>query len=125
MAKMEKVQFSFAFVEPSETVVAAAQRFLSSPDEKLRSVAKALLDVTAAGLPIKKGMMEDSDTKLDPYLDFWFGDAISCAERLLHSDNEEVRHIAQCLIDAEKAVIKSKESILSEMKRLKIKPPGR
>jgi hypothetical protein len=104
--------------------MASAQKFLSSPDESLRSVAKALLDVTAAGLPIKQAMMEDRDAKLDPYLDFWFGDSINCAEKLVHSDDEEVRHVAECLIDAEKAVIKSKESVLAEFKRLGIKPPG-
>src|ERR1700730_2008793 len=116
MAGKKKFQFSFQFIEPAEPVMAAARKFVASPDENYRSVAKALLDVRDAGLAIKNAIVEDRDADLAPYFDFWFADAIGCANKLLQSDDDEARYIAQCLIDTEKAILKSKESFLAEMK---------
>jgi hypothetical protein len=124
MAEEKVFKFDFQFIEPSEAVMAAAQKFRDSPDEDRRCVAKALLDVTAAGRAIKDALIEDRDVDAAPYFDFWFADAISAAEKLLHSDDKEARYLAQCLIDSEKAIIKSKESFLAEVKRLGVKPKG-
>jgi hypothetical protein len=118
----KRFQFSLQFIEPSETIMASARKLVASPDENRRSVAKALLDATAAGLAIKKAMEENRDADMAPYLDFWFADASSNAEQFLHCDDEEARDVAQCLIDVEKAAIKSKESVLAEIKRLGLKP---
>jgi hypothetical protein len=118
----KRVELSLQFIEPAEHLTATARKFADSPDENRRSVAKALLDVTAAGLAIKKAMENNADADLAPYLDFWFVDSISCAQQLLKYDDAESRNLAQCLIDAEKAVIESKERVLSEIKRAGLKP---
>jgi hypothetical protein len=99
-----------------------ARASVTSPDENYRSVAKAVLDVTAEALSIQKAIAEDGRVDLAPYFDFWFGDAVGCANKLLQYDDKEARHLGQCLIDLEKASIKSKESFLAEMKRLGIQP---
>ena len=57
---------------------------------------------------IKKAMEENRDADLAPYLDFWFADAIACAQKLLQYEDAESRNVARCLIDAEQAVIASK-----------------
>ena len=72
----KKVNLSFQFIEPAEHVLETARSFLDSPMEDRRCVAKALLDVTTAGLAIKKAMEENRNAQLEPYLDFWFADAI-------------------------------------------------
>ena len=105
----ERKQFhlSFQFIEPVDRLMAVARTFAVSPDENRRTVAKALLDVTAAGLAIKKAIEENRNADLAPYLDFWFADAISSAQKLLQYEDIESRDLAQCLIDSEKAIIKS------------------
>jgi hypothetical protein len=123
MADENKVaQFSFRFVEPAEHLLATARAFAASPDENRRAVGKALLDVTAAGVAIKKAIEEKRNADLAPYLDFWFADAVACGQKLLLYEDSESRDLARCLIDAEQAVIASKESVLSEIKRLGLKP---
>lgn len=122
MTGQKEFQFDFQFVEPVETVMAAACKLVNSPDENRRSVAKAVLDVTAAGRTIKDALVENRDADLAPYFDFWFGDSITCAEKLLHSDDQDARLLAECLIAMEKATIQSKESFLAEMKRLGVRP---
>lgn len=77
------------------------------------------------GVPIKNAIMENRDADLSPYLDFWFADAVACAEKLLQTDDIKRRgFLALALIDMEKAIIKTKESLLAEFKRLGIKPGG-
>jgi hypothetical protein len=130
-ANKVQFQFSLEYIEPAEYMVSVARKFADSPDENRRAVAKALLDVSAAGLAVKKAMEPRTDTEsamkantntdMAPYLDFWFADAISSAQKLLRYDDAESRDLAQCLIDAEKAVMKSKESVLAEIKRLGLK----
>lgn len=125
MAEEKAFKFDFQFIEPSEAVMEAAQKLRESPDEDRRCTAKALLDVTAAGRAIKDAIIEDRDVDLAPYFDFWFADAVSAAEKLQHADDKDARHLAQCVLDSEKAIIKSKESFLAEMKRLGIKPKNK
>ena len=120
--KGKQFQFSFEFITPAERVMAFARASIASHDENYRSVAKAVLDVTAEALSIQKAIAEDGRVDLAPYFDFWFGDAVGCANKLLQYDDKEARHLGQCLIDLEKASIKSKESFLAEMKRLGIQP---
>jgi hypothetical protein len=115
-------RFSWQYIEPGPRLLEAAQKLADSPDEDRRAVAKALLDVTAAGRKIQDAMGENRDVDLAPYFDFWFADAVSSAEKLLQADDQETRQLARCVIDAEKAIIKSKESFLVEQKRLGIKP---
>src|SRR5262249_42595452 len=112
----------FQFIEPSEQVLATARAFADSPDENRRSVAKALLDVTAAGRTIREAMQENRGADLAPYFDFWFADAVACAQRLLQEEEPESRHLAQCLIESEKAILQSKERFLAEVKRHGIRP---
>ena len=99
-------QFSLEFIEPAERMVSVARKFAESPDENRRAVAKVLLDVSAAGLMVKKAMEPKPDaenaaganttTDMAPYLDFWFADAIGCAQKLLQYDDAESRDLAQC-----------------------------
>jgi hypothetical protein len=124
MAELQKFSFSFSFIEPAPKLLEAARKFADSPDENRRAVAKAVLDVTAAGRAIKDAIIENRDADLAPYFDFWFADSVACAQRLLDSADEEARYLAECLIRLEQAAIKSKESFLAEMKRLGIKPKG-
>jgi hypothetical protein len=124
MSELKKFNFSFSFIEPAPNLLEAARKFAKSPDENRRAVAKAVLDVTAAGRAIKDALLQNSDADLAPYFDFWFADSIACAQKLLDSDDKEARYLAQCLIELEQAAIKSKESFLAETKRLGIKPKG-
>lgn len=55
-----------------------------------------------------------------PYLDFWFADAVACAEKMTKYEDTDSRDLAQCLIQAEREVIASKESVLAEINRLGI-----
>ncbi len=80
--------------------------------------------MTAAGRAIKNAPLENRDADLAPYFDFWFADSVACAQNLLNSDEKEARYLAECLIQLERAAIKSKESFLAEMKRLGIRPKG-
>jgi hypothetical protein len=114
----KKFKLTFNFVMPAERVMQIARDRVDSPDENYRSVAKALLDVTAEAAKVKDALTEDRDVDVAPYLDFWFADAVACATKLLQSDDPDARDLAQCLIDAEKATIKSKECVLAEIKRL-------
>jgi hypothetical protein len=125
MAGMQEFNFSFEFIEPEPYLLDAARKFADSPDENRRSVAKAVLDVTAAGRAIKDALLQNRDADLAPYFDFWFADSVVCAHKLLDSDDKDARHLAECLIALEKAAIISKESFLGEMKRLGVKPSDR
>ena len=122
MGEPQKFNFSFSFIEPAANLLEAARHFADSPDENRRAVAKAVLDVTAAGRAIKDALLQNRDADLAPYFDFWFADSVACAQKLLASDDKEARYLAECLIQLEQAAIKSKESFLAEMKRLGIKP---
>ncbi|SRR5216684_818108 len=122
MAEPQKFNFSFSFIEPAPHLLEAARKFADSPEENRRAVAKAVLDVTAAGRAIKEALLQNRDADLAPYLDFWFADSVACAQKLFASDDKEARYLAECLIQLEQAAIKSKESFLAEMKRLGIKP---
>jgi hypothetical protein len=119
-----KFRFKFEFIMPAERIMAVARNNLDSPDENLRSVAKAVLDVTAEASKIKSAMAEDKDADLGPYFDFWFADALNCANQLLDCEEPDARNLARCLIDIERATVKSKESFLVEMKRLGLRPGG-
>jgi hypothetical protein len=116
MANQQELKFSFHFIEPAENLLEAARKLVDSPDENRRSVAKAVVDVTATGRAIKDALLENRNADLAPYFDFWFADSINCAQKLLHSDDKESRYLAECLIKLEQAAIKSKESLLAEMK---------
>jgi hypothetical protein len=122
MAELKEFKFSFQFIEPAGHLLEAARKFADSPDENRRPVAKAVLDVTAAGRAIKNALMESRNADLAPYFDFWFADSITCAQKLLHSNDKEALCLAECLIKLDEATIKSKESFLAEMKRLRVKP---
>lgn len=124
MAGPRQFRFGFNFIEPGARLLEAARKFADSSDENRRAVAKAVLDVTAAGRAIKDAILEDRDADLAPYFDFWFADSIECAQNLLVSDEKDARQLAECLIQLEQALIKSKESFLAEQKRLEIKPKG-
>lgn len=124
MAKPQKFNFSFSFIEPAPHLLQAARDSADSLDENRRAVAKAVLDVTAAGRAIKDAQLQDHSADLAPYFDFWFADSVECAHKLLASDDKEARYLAECLIQLEQAAIKSKESFLAEVKRLGIKPRG-
>ena len=45
--------------------------------------------------------------------------------RLLQAVDKEAEYLARCLIDSEKAILKSKQSFISEMQRAGIKPKKR
>lgn len=120
--KRKKFSFSLKFIEPVEHLMTTARAFATSPDENRRSVAKALLDVTALGMDLKNAIEENRDADMAPYLDFWFADSVACARKLRHYEDPESRDLAECLISAEQDVIASKESVLSEIKRLGLKP---
>jgi hypothetical protein len=122
MPEKKEFKFSFQFIEPAEHLLEAARKFADSPNENCRAVAKAVLDVVAAGRKIKNALAENRDADLAPYFDFWFADSVACAQRLLPSDDKQARYLAACLIELEAAAIKSKESFLAEMKRLGITP---
>jgi hypothetical protein len=122
MAELKEFQFTFQFIEPAEYLLEAARKFADSPDENRRAVAKAVLDVTAAGRKIKDALAANRHAELAPYFDFWFADSVACAKKLLNSEDKEARYLAECLIELDKATIKSKESFLAEVKRLGIKP---
>jgi hypothetical protein len=114
MAEPQKFSFSFNFVEPAPHLLDAARKFADSPDENRRAVAKAVLDVTAAGRAIKDAMLLGRDADLAPYFDFWFADSIACAKKLVDSDDIEARCLAECLVQVEQATIKAKQSFLAE-----------
>jgi hypothetical protein len=124
MAGAQAFNFSFTFIEPSPHVLEAARNLADSPDENRRAVAKAVLDVTAAGRAIMDALRENRNADLAPYFDFWFADSVACAQNLLTSEDKDARYLAECLIELEQATIKSKERFLAEMKRLGIKPKG-
>jgi hypothetical protein len=111
-------EFALEFIEPPPPVRVLARKLLDSPDDNCRSLAKAVLDVAKAGRKIKTSIAGDKEIDLAPYFDFWFGDALDTAQKLLHSDDKVIRQLAQCLIEMEKAVVESKENFLVEMKRL-------
>ncbi|MBI3821706.1 MAG: hypothetical protein HY289_03390 [Planctomycetes bacterium] len=114
-------RFSLSFVEPAEHLMGIIRTFADSPDENRRAVAKAMIDVSAAGAMIKEAILKNAGCDMAPYLDFWFADALVCARSLLEYDDAESRDLGQSLIDAEKSVIRSKESVLAEIKRLGLK----
>jgi hypothetical protein len=124
MTEPQKLNFSFSFIEPAPHLLQAARKFADSPDENRRAVAKAVLDVTAAGREIKDALVQGRDADLAPYFDFWFADAVAYAQKLLAADDNDARYLAECLIQLEQAAINSKESFLAKMKRIGIKPKG-
>jgi hypothetical protein len=121
----QEFRLDLKFNAPTGRMMAIAQAGLASPDESFRVVAKAIIDLTSAMRSLEKEMVADGDVNLDPYLDFCFGDALDHAHQLLKRDDDDARNLAQCLIDMEKAVVKSKENVIAEIKRLGIKPPGK
>jgi hypothetical protein len=118
----QKVSLNFDFVIPADLVVNAANENLDSDDENIRAVSKAILDLTREATKVKDGMMADGNVDLAPYFDFWFADAIPAANVLLDSKDDNIRYMAECLIEQEKAILKSKTAFLDEMKRRGIKP---
>src|SRR5580698_8077764 len=105
----KELNFNFEFITPAERIMSMARTLVSSPDEDCRAVAKAVLDVVAEATTIQKAMAEDRDVDIAPYFDFWFADAIECANVMLNGENQDARDLARCLIEMEKASIKSKE----------------
>lgn len=120
----QKASFDLDITLPGESMLLLARESAASPNEDLRAVAKAVLDVTAEGAKVQQGFETGGSVDLAPYFDFWFADAITAAERLLHADNEAARSLARCLIDQERAILRSKEGFLEEMKRRGIQPSG-
>ncbi len=121
MATGQNFNFQFSFVMPTDQVMEIARTHVDSANEDYRSVAKALLDTTEEATKVKDCIEKDIDVDVAPYLDFWFADAVECAKRLLDSGDHDAGLLAHCLIDAEKATIKSKENMLAEIKRLGLK----
>ncbi len=117
-----KFKFSLDFVMPAEMLLNAAKKGKYSSNADIRTVSKALLDLTSEAKTIQREIKKDGNVDLGPFFDFWFVDAIECAERLKSHDDETIVALADCIIDAEQCIIKSKESFLLEMKRLGVKP---
>lgn len=113
----ESFRFSFSFTKPVERIIQIAQRFLESPNEQRRAVAKAVLDITREGAAIFDGIQKPGTVDVAPYFDMWLGDAIDAANELLRSDDKDDRDLAKCLLDQERDIIKSKEIFLVELKR--------
>jgi len=118
----KELQFRMNFILPEDRIMNIARQHLNSPDESCRAVAKALFDVTTEAKTVQEALQEDRSAKLDSYLDFWFADAIEHANKLLTSSDTDARVLALCLIDMEKSVISTKESLLAEMKRTGTRP---
>jgi hypothetical protein len=119
----KQMNLNFEFIKPTEKLMSLARGLVSSPSEDCRAVSKAVLDVTAEADKVRGKLARDENADLAPYFDFWFADAVECANRLIKDENDDVRYLATCLIEIEKAVIKSKESFLAEMKRVGVKFP--
>ena len=114
-------KFSLGFVMPEEFVLESARGGVESPDVDIQAVSKALLDLTTVAKKVQADILEDISVDLGPYFDFWFADSVAAASRLLNHEQEQVRYLAQCLIDQEKSVLQSREGFLLELKRLGIK----
>src|SRR5579863_9296367 len=113
----KKVQLGFEFVIPTDKVLDIARTWLSSDDERRRGVAKAIIDVTKEARTVQQSMAADGHVDLAPYFDFWTGDAIASAKHLMKSNDADDRMLAECLINQEEAIVKSKAAFLAEMKR--------
>lgn len=110
------------FVVPTESTLSLARSLSDSPDVDCRAVAKAILDSNTEATIVREGIANNLDVDLAPYLDFWFADALECANRLRRHPDSEIRNMANCLIELEADAIKSKECVLTEIKRLGSKP---
>ena len=118
----KKFKFNFNFIMPADHLMSLARESVESPNADLRTVANALIDVTNEADKIAQGFADDGNVDLAPFFDFWFVDAIDAAKRLRESPDDNLRHLAECLIQQEQSIIESKEDFLTETKRLGIKP---
>ena len=117
-----KFNHNFDFLIPADFLLEFARNSHNAQNEDLRAVAKAVLDATHEATTVQKAIAANGKVDLAPYFDFWFGDAIEAANRLIDSDDENTRYLAKCVIGQQKAVADSKESFLREMKRLGVEP---
>ncbi len=114
----DKIKYSLDFLIPVDWILDIARRSTDSSDERHRVLGKAILDFTKIAHLTKDNLIQDKDTDLAPYLDFWFGDAIDIAKASLKDGDSNLRTLAECVIDQEKSVVKSKEAFLREVKRV-------
>ena len=121
MADKREVKPVFEFLVPEENVLSAARALLDSADQERRDVAKAMLDAAEVTIRTRAALSEGEKTEgtfdLAPYFDHWIGDALDSAQRLVSSEDNSVRLVAECLIGQFKAMIQSKEAFLREAKR--------
>ena len=106
-------RFDLEFIEPAEHLLARARALADSPDTDCRAVAKAILDSNAESTIVREGITNKLNVDFTPYLDFWFADALECANRLLTHPDIETRDMADCLIKLEAAAIKSKTDLFA------------
>ena len=118
----QKVSLNFDFVIPADLIVTTANKNLTSTNENIRAVSKAILDLTREATTVKNGMTASGNVDLAPYFDFWFADAVAAANALLNNEDNNIRYMAECLIEQEQAILKSKTAFLEEMKSRGIKP---
>lgn len=107
---------------PAEHLMSFARESTEAQDADLRAVSKALIDVTNEADIVLKQFAADGNVDLAPFFDFWFVDSVDAAKRLLESPDDNIRHLAECLISQEQAIVESKEDFLTETKRLGVKP---
>jgi hypothetical protein len=117
-----KTKLEFQFVIPLDSLLSTARDNLESEDQDIHAVSKAILDHTSESIKIRDAIIADEHVYLAPYVDFWFGDSISAANRLLNHQDESIRLLSKCLIDQEQAALLTKMSFLAEMNRLGAEP---
>jgi hypothetical protein len=111
-------ELNFEFLVPVERMLEVARQRLNSADADERNVAKAVLDATRVTKRTQAKLMARVHCDMGEYFDHWMGDALESAERLLQSQELDVRSLATCLIDQSRAMIRSKEMFLAETKRV-------
>ena len=113
---MQPFASKLTFINPAENILAFANDSLSSPNEHLRSVAKAVIDITRESKTLQESITSPNPD-IAPYIDFWFGDSLDFARTLLASPDRMSRNLAQCLIAHEESVVASRAAMLEEAKR--------
>jgi len=115
-------KMSFEFVTMSSHTLEIARRLRNSTDADSRLLGETVIDVSELSGETQRLLAQaakkDGTCDLTPYFDRDMSRAVEAANRLIQSNDSDLRDVSRCVLDQAKAIAASRTSFLDDVRRV-------
>jgi hypothetical protein len=114
----ETANLQFQFIVPGDDLLDYARQVSATGTQEQKDVAAAVLRLNEIARDLIPRIQNQTGANLAPYFDFWFGDSVEAAQRLMASPSELDQRLGDVLLKQENVIAGSRHIYLSEAKRV-------